>query len=138
MAASNPTFLSWILKVKSNIDSGQFKPTMLAAAKALEADKSWYDEVNAVYSSRRKVAEEIMTELGCSFDPKQRGLFLWGRINNPDISSESLADRLLQEAKVFLTPGFIFGSNGNRYIRISLCATQERMEEALERIKALK
>ena len=63
---------------------------------------------------------------------------LWGRINNPDISSESLADRLLQEAKVFLTPGFIFGSNGNRYIRISLCATQERMEEALERIKALK
>ena len=138
MAASNPTFLSWILKVKSNIDSGQFKPTMLAAAKALEADKSWYDEVNAVYSSRRKVAEEIMTELGCSFDPKQRGLFLWGRKTNPDISSESLADRLLQEAKVFLTPGFIFGSNGNRYIRISLCATQERMEEALERIKALK
>lgn len=137
MAASNPTFISWILKVKSNIDSGQFKPLMLAAAKALEADKSWYDQVNALYGSRRKVAEEIMTALGCSFDPTQRGLFLWGRINDPQLTSETLADRLLSEAKVFLTPGFIFGSNGNRYIRISLCATEDRMKEALQRIRAL-
>lgn len=137
MAASNPTFISWILKVKSNIDSGQFKPLMLAAAKALKADKSWYDQVNALYGSRRKVAEEIMTALGCSFDPTQRGLFLWGRINDPQLTSEALADRLLSEAKVFLTPGFIFGSNGNRYIRISLCATEDRMKEALQRIRAL-
>lgn len=137
MAASNPTFISWILKVKSNIDSGQFKPLMLAAAKALEADKSWYDDVNAVYSSRRKIAEQIMTELGCTFDPTQRGLFLWGRIDDPSVTSEALADRLLRDAKVFLTPGFIFGSNGDRYIRISLCATEDRMKEALERIKAL-
>lgn len=137
MAASNPTFISWILKVKSNIDSGQFKPLMLAAAKALEADKSWYDQVNALYGSRRKVAEEIMTALGCSFDPTQRGLFLWGRINDPQLTSEALADRLLSQAKVFLTPGFIFGSNGNRYIRISLCATEDRMKEALQRIRAL-
>lgn len=137
MAASNPTFISWILKVKSNIDSGQFKPLMLAAAKALEADQSWYDEVNALYGSRRKVAEELMTALGCSFDPSQKGLFLWGRINDPDVTSEALADRLLKEAKVFLTPGFIFGSNGERYIRISLCATEDRMKEALQRILAL-
>ena len=137
MAASNPTFISWILKVKSNIDSGQFKPLMLAAAKALEADQSWYDEVNALYGSRRKVAEELMTALGCSFDPSQKGLFLWGRINDPDVTSETLADRLLKEAKVFLTPGFIFGSNGERYIRISLCATEDRMKEALQRILAL-
>lgn len=137
MAASNPTFISWILKVKSNIDSGQFKPLMLAAAKALEADKDWHDEVNAVYASRRKVAEEIMGELGCSFDPTQSGLFLWGRIDDPEVSSEALADRLLHEAKVFLTPGFIFGSNGSRYIRISLCATEDRMKEALQRIKKL-
>lgn len=137
MAASNPTFISWILKVKSNIDSGQFKPLMLAAAKALEADQSWYDEVNALYGSRRKVAEELMTALGCSFDPSQKGLFLWGRINDPGVTSETLADRLLKEAKVFLTPGFIFGSNGERYIRISLCATEDRMKEALQRILAL-
>lgn len=137
MAASNPTFISWILKVKSNIDSGQFKPLMLAAAKALEADKSWHDSVNEVYASRRKIAEEIMTTLGCTFDPSQSGLFLWGRLQDESITTEELADRLLHEAKVFITPGFIFGSNGERYIRISLCATNERMQEALERIKAL-
>lgn len=138
MAASNPTFISWILKVKSNIDSGQFKPLMLAAAKALEADKNWYEEVNALYTSRRIVAEKIMTAIGCDFDPSQSGLFLWGRIKDPSISSEMLADKLLKEAKIFLTPGFIFGSNGERYIRISLCATKERMDEALSRIKSLK
>ncbi len=137
MAASNPTFISWILKVKSNIDSGQFKPLMLAAAKALSADKSWYDSVNSLYSSRRKVAEKIMTRLGCTFDPSQRGLFLWGKISDPKISSQDLADRLLKEANVFLTPGFIFGSNGDRYIRISLCATEQRMNEALERIDSM-
>lgn len=137
MAASNSTFISWILKVKSNIDSGQFKPLMLAAAKALEADKEWHDSVNAVYASRRLVAEEIMSELGCSFDPTQSGLFLWGKLNDESITTEQLADKLLQEAHVFITPGFIFGSNGNRYIRLSLCATEERMKEALHRIKKL-
>mgnify|MGYP001067209935 CR=1 FL=1 len=137
MAASNSTFISWILKVKSNIDSGQFKPLMLAAAKALEADKEWHDSVNAVYASRRLIAEEIMSELGCSFDPTQNGLFLWGKLNDESITTEQLADKLLQEAHVFITPGFIFGSNGNRYIRLSLCATEERMKEALHRIKKL-
>lgn len=137
MAASNPTFISWILKVKSNIDSGQFKPLMLAAAKALEAGQEWYDSVNSLYGARRKVAEQIMNALGCSFDPSQRGLFLWGKIQDPDVSSEQLADRLLKEVNVFLTPGFIFGSNGNRYIRISLCATEQRMKEALDRIEKM-
>ena len=135
MLASNPTFIEWILKVKSNIDSGQFRPAMLAAAKGLETDKEWYDEVNEIYSRRRKVAEEIMTTLGCSFHPKQRGLFLWGRIPDNEKDSESLADKILYGANVFITPGFIFGSNGDRYIRISLCATEEKMREALERIK---
>ena len=79
MLASNPTMIEWILKVKSNIDSGQFRPMMLAAVKArLEADKSWYDTLNATYARRRAVAEEVMTALGCTFDPTQRGLFLWG------------------------------------------------------------
>lgn len=137
VAASNSKFISWILKVKSNIDSGQFKPLMLAAAKALEADKSWHDSVNAVYASRRLVAEDIMRELGCTFDPTQSGLFLWGRLNDESVTTEELADKLLHEAHVFITPGFIFGSNGDRYIRLSLCATEERMREALERIKKL-
>ena len=124
MLASNPTFINWILKVKSNIDSGQFKPLMLAAVKGLEADKDWYDEVNATYASRRKVAEEIMSALNCTFDPRQKGLFLWGRIPDDEASSESLADRVLYEGRVFITPGFICGSNDERYIRISLCATE--------------
>jgi len=137
MLASNPTFINWILKVKSNIDSGQFKPLMLAAVKGLEADKDWYDEVNATYASRRKVAEEIMSALNCTFYPRQKGLFLWGRIHDDEASSESLADRVLYEGRVFITPGFIFGSNGDRYIRISLCATEENMRKALDRINKM-
>ena len=137
MLASNPTFINWILKVKSNIDSGQFKPLMLAAVKGLEADKDWYDEVNATYASRRKVAEEIMSALNCTFDPRQKGLFLWGRIPDDEASSESLADRVLYEGRVFITPGFIFGSNGDRYIRISLCATEDNMRKALDRINKM-
>ena len=137
MIAANPQFIQWILKVKSNIDSGQFKPLMLAASKALECDKEWYDDVNKTYASRRLIAEDIMHALGCHFDPAQRGLFLWGRIPDQYEGSEQLADRILYEAGVFLTPGFIFGSNGNRYIRISLFATNEKMLEALQRIKKL-
>lgn len=135
MVASNPTFISWVLKVKSNIDSGQFRPMMKAAAKALEAPDSWYKELNDIYSERRKVAEEIMDALSCSFDPSQKGLFLWGRIPDREESVEKFADRILYEKNVFLTPGFIFGNQGERYIRISLCAPAERMREALERLK---
>ena len=135
VAVGRADFISWILKVKSNIDSGQFKPVMLAAAKALEAGPEWHDELNGVYASRRRIAEEIMEEIGCSFDPAQSGLFLWGRIRDPKISSEALADAILDRARVFVTPGSIFGANGEGYIRISLCAPEERMREALERIR---
>lgn len=135
MLATNPTFTNWFVKVKSNIDSGQFRPMMLAAVEALKAPQSWYTELNSVYASRRKIAEEIMSVLGCEFSPEQRGLFLWGRIPYTEHSSESLADRLLYEANIFITPGFIFGSNGERYIRISLCATEENLTRALNRIK---
>lgn len=134
MAASNATFISWVLKVKSNIDSGQFKPVMLAAVKALGLGDDWYAEVNAVYGERRKVAEEIMDALGCSYDATQQGLFLWGKVSDAEASGEALADRVLDEARVFITPGFIFGSKGERYVRVSLCTPAERMREALERI----
>lgn len=135
VAVSNPTFLSWILRIKSNIDSGQFKPLMLAAAKALEQGDDWHTQLNRHYASRRVIAERIMTALGCTFDPSQSGLFLWGRISDPTVSSEALADRILDEARVFITPGFIFGSNGDRYIRLSLCAPEDRLSEALARIQ---
>ena len=138
MLASNAQFVEWILKVKSNIDSGQFRPAMEAAVKALSCDASWYAELNKVYAERRKVAEIIMTQLGCSFDHSQKGLFLWGRIPEEEESSEKFADRILYNARVFVTPGFIFGSNGERYVRISLCATEDKMREALNRIKEMK
>lgn len=137
MVASNPRFISWVLKVKSNIDSGQFKPLMLAAAKALEADTDWYRQLNSIYAERRKIAEEIMTALGCRFDPQQKGLFLWGRIPDDAQDSETFADNILYNKHVFLTPGFIFGEQGQRYIRISLCAPSSKMKEALDRILTL-
>lgn len=134
VAVSNPEFISWILRIKSNIDSGQFKPLMLAAARALEEGPDWHERLNKEYASRRAIAEKIMEALGCTFDPRQTGLFLWGRIKDPDLTAEELADKVLAEAKVFVTPGFIFGHNGDRYIRISLCAPERRLNEALERI----
>lgn len=138
MLASNHQFIEWILKVKSNIDSGQFKPSMEAAVEALGCDKEWYEILNKVYAERRKIAERIMEALGCEFDTSQKGLFLWGKIPQTAESSEKFADKILYEARVFLTPGFIFGSNGERYIRISLCAKEDKMEEALSRIKKIR
>lgn len=135
MLASNPQFVQWILKVKSNIDSGQFKPMQYAAVEALKAPKSWYDRMNKVYRNRRDLAGQIMRALGCVYDEKQTGMFLWGRIPAAAGNSEAVADKVLYEANVFLTPGFIFGRNGDQYIRISLCAKEEQLQEALNRIK---
>ena len=137
MVAANPTFISWILKVKSNIDSGQFRPMMLATVEALKQPDSWYAEVNRVYRERRDVAEKIAEAAGCTFDPRQQGLFVWARIPDSCESAEAMSDRLLYDANVFVTPGSIFGSNGNRYIRLSLCTPRERMEEALARVQRL-
>ena len=135
MLATNSQFVQWILKVKSNIDSGQFKPMMLAAAQALQAPKEWYDRMNKIYQQRRKTAEAIMEALNCRFDSKQSGMFLWGKIPPNYEHSEVMANEILYKARVFITPGFIFGSNGNNYIRISLCCKDELLHEALERIK---
>ena len=136
MLATNAQFVQWILRIKSNIDSGTFRPLQLAAAQAYENSDDWHTEANiATYASRRKIAEAIMTELGCRFDPTQQGMFLWGKIPDSIANVEDLTERVLHEARVFITPGFIFGSNGERYIRISLCAKDEKMQEALKRIK---
>jgi aspartate/methionine/tyrosine aminotransferase len=135
MLASNARFVQWILKVKSNIDSGQFKPMQYAAAEALKATKEeWYDAMNEVYRSRRSLAGDIMRAMGCTFDEKQAGMFLWGKIPAGCAGGEVLADRVLYEAKVFITPGFIFGSCGERYVRLSLCCPNEILKEALRRL----
>lgn len=136
MLATNAEFVKWILKVKSNIDSGTFRPMQLAAAAAYRNDAQWHEEANIhVYAERRALAEEIMHTLGCTFDPTQVGMFLWGRIPESCDNVEQLTEKILHEARVFITPGFIFGSNGSRYIRISLCAKKEKIAEALERIR---
>ncbi len=136
MLATNATFVSWILKVKSNIDSGTFRAMQLAAAQAYQNSDEWHTEANVnVYARRRKLAGEIMDALHCHYDPSQVGMFLWGRIPDTYADVEDLTEKVLHEARVFITPGFIFGSNGKRYIRISLCAKEEKLAEALTRIK---
>jgi len=136
MLATNEQFVQWILKIKSNIDSGMFRPLQLAAVQAYNNSEEWHEEANInVYSRRRKLAEDIMKELGCEFDEKQVGMFLWGRIPDTYTNVEELTEKVLHKARVFITPGFIFGSNGSRYIRISLCAKEEKLLEALNRIK---
>ena len=136
MLATNATFVGWILKVKSNIDSGTFRAMQLAAAEAYANDDQWHAQANvATYARRRKLAEQIMDALGCVYDQDQVGMFLWGRIPETYADVEQITERVLHEARVFITPGFIFGSGGSRYVRISLCAKDEKMEEALERIR---
>ncbi|MBO4612489.1 MAG: aminotransferase class I/II-fold pyridoxal phosphate-dependent enzyme [Bacteroidaceae bacterium] len=138
MLATNAEFIKWILKVKSNIDSGTFRPLQLAAAQAYQNSDEWHQQANIeTYARRRRLAEEIMTTLGCTFDSTQVGMFLWGRIPDHYADVEELTERVLHEARVFITPGFIFGSNGKRYIRISLCAKEDKFTEALNRIKKI-
>ena len=131
-------FVQWILKVKSNIDSGMFRAMQLAAATALEAEQDWYDGNNANYRNRRQLAGEIMHTLGCTYDENQVGMFLWGKIPDSCTDVEELTEKVLHNARVFITPGFIFGSNGKRYIRISLCCKDNKLAEALKRIKDMK
>ncbi len=136
--STNAQFIQWIIKVKSNVDSGMFKPLQLAAAQALHNNDEWHQEHNIkIYAKRRKIAEEIMNALGCTFDPTQVGMFLWGRIPDSYDNVEILTEKVLHEANVFITPGFIFGNNGNRYLRISLCAKEAQLDEALRRIKTI-
>lgn len=136
LCATNAEFTSWLLKVQSNIESGTFRGIQLAAATAYDNSDEWHREANIErYAARRKYAEQIMDVLGCTYDPRQVGMFLWGKIPDACQNVEDLTERVLHEARVFITPGFIFGTNGERYIRISLCAKEEKIKEALERIK---
>jgi aspartate/methionine/tyrosine aminotransferase len=136
MCASNAEFIQWILKVQSNIESGTFRGIQLAAAEAYNNSEAWHREYNIeTYARRRQFAEQIMDVLGCTYDKNQVGMFLWGKIPSIYNNVEDLTERVLHEARVFITPGFIFGSNGERYIRISLCAKEEKIQEALRRIE---
>ena len=146
MVATNSRFLEWILRVKSNMDSGMFRPMQLAAVEALKAPDSWYQRMNEVYRRRRALAARILETLGCDVRDDQVGMFLWGRVNDtlaaqltaagecPNGVGEAICNRVLYQSRVFVTPGFIFGSEGRNYIRISLCCNEEMLQEALDRI----
>jgi LL-diaminopimelate aminotransferase len=135
MVAGDSDYIKAILKVKSNMDSGMFLGMQMAAVDALKNEESWFDSVNSVYKKRKKIVEEIMDLLNCRYDNSQVGLFVWGRIPEEIINCEVFIEEILNRSHVFITPGFIFGTMGKRYIRISLCANEVRLEEAKERLK---
>lgn len=137
MLVGKAEFLNEVLRFKSNMDSGMFQPVQMAAVKALELGKEWYDELNAIYRGRRRKVFELLSLLGCTFDEQQVGMFVWAKIPADVKDGYVLTDRILQEAKVFITPGGIFGSNGNGYIRVSLCKDEVVFEEAIQRIRAV-
>ncbi len=126
-----------VLRFKSNMDSGMYLPLQLAAARALQVDQSWYETVNAEYRLRRTLGYELLDMLGCTYDKNQVGMFLWAKIPHGFADGFALSDKYLKLARVFLTPGGIFGSAGNHYIRISLCSPEEKFRESVERIKAV-
>ena len=138
MAISNTQFIQYILRVKSNMDSGMFKPLQMAASTALELDANWYETVNAEYKKRRVLVREIMDLLECEYDTNQTGMFVWARIPEKYNDSGELSDEILYGCDVFITPGFIFGNTGKRYIRISLCTNQTVLKEAKQRIEKLR
>ena len=137
MVAGKAEFIQYVLRVKSNMDSGMFLAMQEAAIKALESPIEWYQELNVEYTKRRKIATAILEHLGCTYDKDQVGMFMWGSVPTNSGTAEHLADAILQLARVFITPGFIFGSNGNQFIRVSLCCNIEMLNEALWRIKTV-
>jgi len=126
-----------VLRFKSNMDSGMFLPVQLAAAKALSLDKNWYEQVNTVYKKRREKVFQLLDVLKCAYSKKQAGLFVWAKINERFKDCYDCSDFILHNSYVFITPGGIFGSAGEKYIRVSLCATEEKINEAIKRIKNL-
>ena len=136
MVAGEAEYIKEILKVKSQMDSGIFRPLQLAAVKALEAGEDWFEKLNAEYYRRAEVAYRIMDVLGATYNRNGAGLFVWGRLPEGQ-KGVDVSDKLLYNAGVFITPGFIFGKNGENYIRISLCANVPTLERALEKVKNL-
>jgi hypothetical protein len=135
MMLGDADIIKELLKVKSQMDSGMFRGIQEAAVVALHADESWYKELNVEYKKRQAVARRIMDTLGCTYDTEAGGLYVWGRV--PSGTAAELSDKVLYGAGVFITPGFIFGSNGANYVRISLCANVEKLESALKKIQSL-
>ena len=135
MVCGHQQYIETIMKVKSNVDSGMFLPVQHAACVALKLPQSWYDTQNYIYETRKKRVCEILDLLGCSYKPDTPGMFVWAKLPDRISDVETFIDEILYQANVFITPGFIFGSRGSRYIRLSLCVNENRTLEALSRIQ---
>jgi aspartate/methionine/tyrosine aminotransferase len=132
---ANEQRVNEVLRFKSNMDSGMFLPVQLAAAKALSLDESWYQSVNKIYKERREHVYTLLNALNCTYSTEQNGLFVWARIPSAYTNAYDFSDEILYNSNVFITPGGIFGSNGDNYIRVSLCATSEKIKEAIGRVE---
>lgn len=135
MVLGNPEYLSTILAVKSNMDSGMFLPVQQAAVEALQNDSAWHDARNKVYAARKELVHQLLDTLHCRYQPNTVGMFVWACVPDHIADVEAYLDVLLYEAGVFITPGKIFGSQGERYLRVSLCVPAAQLEEAIKRIK---
>jgi aspartate/methionine/tyrosine aminotransferase len=133
MVSGKTEFIDAVLKVKSNMDSGMFYGIQKGAIEALKLDKSWFDEQNLIYQKRRKRTFELVKKLGCTCDENAVGLFVWAKLPQEISSAEDFVDKILYEKDIFITPGTIFGSNGEGYIRFSLCVKEEKIQEAILR-----
>jgi LL-diaminopimelate aminotransferase len=127
------SFLKEVLKVKTQMDSGMFYGIQQGAISALKVSSSWFSEMNEVYKNRRKLVWKIADTLGCSYDKNTTGMFVWAKTPQ-GVKAENMVDDLLYNKDIFITPGFIFGSSGEGYIRFSLCVSEEKIKEALERL----
>lgn len=132
---ANEQRVNEVLRFKSNMDSGMFLPVELAAAKALSLDESWYNSINEIYRQRRNDVYNLLNKLNCTYSTEQNGLFVWAKIPSAYKNAYDFSDEILYNNNVFITPGGIFGSNGDNYIRVSLCATSEKIQEAIERVE---
>ena len=127
-----------ILRFKSNMDSGMFLPLQLAAAKALQLDETWHKQLNEVYASRKKLVVQLLDKIGCKPANHQAGMFVWAAIPSAYEDGYKLSDEILYESQVFITPGGIFGKGGEKYIRVSLCSTEEKLQQAINRLEKVK
>ena len=133
MVLGNPEIIDAVLKVKSNMDSGMFYGIQKGAIAALNCDKSWFEDQNKIYRRRRELTEKLAEKLGCEVYAAGVGLFVWAKLPEGIESAEKFIDEILYEKHIFITPGTIFGSNGEGYIRFSLCVKEEKVQEAIDR-----
>ena len=133
MVLGNAACIDAVLKVKSNMDSGMFYGIQKGAIEALKSDKTWFESMNAIYRKRRILTEQLAEKLGCTVYGAGVGLFVWAKLPKGITSAEKFIDEILYEKSIFITPGTIFGSNGEGYIRFALCVKEEKIQEAIDR-----